>query len=458
MCLSAGKQRKLTAWLGSLTADPLQSQPGPSSCDITTDVLQASNIDTNASEASSLKVAQASSVSTASGKEGIAASVWQLPVSLTRKGSGARPGLSRRGARVGQTSLKSFMQRPPAATANAASASNAIMQCPSAAATVTASALVTGDSTPALAGLLGAAPAGLSATQEESDSQVQPDLDPLPGPSNTQLLHQPLQKSSQMSTLHAAQQQPLANALPAAENAQERSHAALTAEPQAQEPGHATHGTTSAALLGAGQASAMNALSDPLSLAQRVASESSDSLNADVGKAAATAAWSKIHSKMKAPKCKGHGEDCVIREVKKNGPNKGEGPLGLGLRTMHCFVVGAPMHVRNQIAPSLPQSQLCCSVRALTTSGLLFMNDTSLLFFVQISVCHCSAILCILSVHAWTCLSRELHLSAMQGGFSTSAEDQMASHHRADVTTLSGWAIAPLVVSPMQAYHHLTSA
>ncbi|KAL0047212.1 hypothetical protein WJX82_009612 [Trebouxia sp. C0006] len=50
---------------------------------------------------------------------------------------------------------------------------------------------------------------------------------------------------------------------------------------------------------------------------------SQSSSAADAGKAAVTAAWSKIQNKMKAPKCKGHGEDCVIREVKKNGPNKG---------------------------------------------------------------------------------------------------------------------------------------
>ena len=51
---------------------------------------------------------------------------------------------------------------------------------------------------------------------------------------------------------------------------------------------------------------------------------SQDSTAAAPGdKAAVTAAWSKIHSKMRAPKCKGHNEDCVIREVKKSGPNKG---------------------------------------------------------------------------------------------------------------------------------------
>lgn len=49
----------------------------------------------------------------------------------------------------------------------------------------------------------------------------------------------------------------------------------------------------------------------------------------DVDKAAATEAWQRIHTKMKAPRCKGHSEDCVIREVKKNGPNKGGLPQPL---------------------------------------------------------------------------------------------------------------------------------
>ena len=53
----------------------------------------------------------------------------------------------------------------------------------------------------------------------------------------------------------------------------------------------------------------------------------------DAEKAAATEAWQRIHSKMKAPKCKGHSEDCVIREVKKNGPNKGEQGKG-----HHCDI------------------------------------------------------------------------------------------------------------------------
>lgn len=42
-----------------------------------------------------------------------------------------------------------------------------------------------------------------------------------------------------------------------------------------------------------------------------------------VDRATAAAAWQQIHQKMKPPKCAGHKEDCVIREVKKAGPNKG---------------------------------------------------------------------------------------------------------------------------------------
>lgn len=44
---------------------------------------------------------------------------------------------------------------------------------------------------------------------------------------------------------------------------------------------------------------------------------------AQVDRVAAAAAWRQIQQKMKAPKCPGHNEECVIREVKKAGPNKG---------------------------------------------------------------------------------------------------------------------------------------
>lgn len=39
----------------------------------------------------------------------------------------------------------------------------------------------------------------------------------------------------------------------------------------------------------------------------------------------AAAAWRTIQEKMKPPKCRGHNEECVIRQVKKKGPNFGEG-------------------------------------------------------------------------------------------------------------------------------------
>ena len=344
ICLSAGKQRKLTAWLGSLSADSSQSQPALSSHDINTEMLQTSNTDKTTFAASSPKLPQASSLSTVSGKD-IAASVRQPPVSLTRKGSGARAGASKRGAKVGQTSLKSFMQRSPAASVNAASASTAIMQRPFAAATVTASALDPGDSTSALVGLLETAPVGPSAPQEESDSRGQfgsgaAAEPPVAESSATQLLHQPaLQRSSQQSDLDAAQQDPDQHAQPAADSRQKRCHAAISAGLQAEHLGHATNRTSSAALLETGDATGINTLSGPASSAQRDASDSSECLIADVGKAAATAAWSKIHSKMKAPKCKGHNEDCVIREVKKNGPNKGEALFCLGLQAVHCALL-----------------------------------------------------------------------------------------------------------------------
>lgn len=39
--------------------------------------------------------------------------------------------------------------------------------------------------------------------------------------------------------------------------------------------------------------------------------------------ASAKAAWAQIQQRMKPPLCKGHSEPCVIRQVKKGGPNQG---------------------------------------------------------------------------------------------------------------------------------------
>ena len=47
-------------------------------------------------------------------------------------------------------------------------------------------------------------------------------------------------------------------------------------------------------------------------------------LNVQVDHATAAAAWRQIKQKMQPPKCPGHNENCVIREVKKPGPNKGK--------------------------------------------------------------------------------------------------------------------------------------
>ena len=37
--------------------------------------------------------------------------------------------------------------------------------------------------------------------------------------------------------------------------------------------------------------------------------------------------WKQIQDRMKPPLCKGHGEPCVIRQVKKGGANQGEPPF-----------------------------------------------------------------------------------------------------------------------------------
>ena len=42
-----------------------------------------------------------------------------------------------------------------------------------------------------------------------------------------------------------------------------------------------------------------------------------------VARGDAVAAWQRIQQSMKPPRCKGHGEACVVRQVKKKGPNQG---------------------------------------------------------------------------------------------------------------------------------------
>lgn len=37
--------------------------------------------------------------------------------------------------------------------------------------------------------------------------------------------------------------------------------------------------------------------------------------------------WKQIQDRMKPPLCKGHGEPCVIRQVKKGGANQGDLPF-----------------------------------------------------------------------------------------------------------------------------------
>jgi len=97
----------------------------------------------------------------------------------------------------------------------------------------------------------------------------------------------------------------------------------MSSDPALEHEAGISQGTSLASMPSQVEAKAADPSSRSTQSSQSDAFGSQSSSAADAGKAAVTAAWSKIQNKMKAPKCKGHGEDCVIREVKKNGPNKG---------------------------------------------------------------------------------------------------------------------------------------
>ena len=318
--MSAGKQRKLTAWLGAIATESslklTASAPADSNSQsmpaISSQAIDPSHAVTDISAC--LEPTRANSIAGATGSDSAAASTRPLPSSLTRKGSGARAASGgKQGGKAGQTSLRSFMQRPAAAIANAVTAPNAAMQS-------TTSALSGGHSAPACAGLLGAAPTASSDPQGHMTTMTQSDAGALPGSSGAQISAQlPVQDHSGLSSLYTLSQmhghveQPGATMQPALGRGQKRSHS-LTEDVAIEQ---------TAGFPAAHQQAAVEAGYDA---SQSDVPRSQSSMNAasDAGKAAVTAAWSKIHSKMKAPKCRGHNEDCVIREVKKNGPNKGD--------------------------------------------------------------------------------------------------------------------------------------
>ena len=293
-CVRTGKQRKLTAWLGGASTDT-QSQPQlssapsklssqPSIHDTThhSTLPSASNSNTVSSsmaEQASLPVPQYSTVN---------AAVSTLPKafsSFTRKGSGSK--LGTKGGKSGQTNLRAFLQHPPAAS-----------NCSTAAVSATSA-----EGTAAPMAPIYAASAPIAAHADDPISAPQSSL---------------VDSAKPIVDLHSkAHHQPgFTELLPAAPADMQGSSALPRgAVTNALQGSSSDQGGSTYAGLGSGHSCETDI----------IGSQSSGAADAD--KAAVTAAWSKIHSKMKAPKCKGHGEDCVIREVKKNGPNKGDSDL-----------------------------------------------------------------------------------------------------------------------------------
>lgn len=264
---------------------------------------------------------------------GTAAVGGQLPssISITRKGSGMRAGGGKQGGKAGQTSLRAFMRRPPAATVNAATAPNVIMQQSCLGALKPGSATSLGDSTPAGAGLLGVAlPARASYPEPQEATMRQSDAGPASS-SGAQVSCQQLgQECSELSSLGSVPNMRIPEeftetSVQIAIASGLKRNSSPTGEVDMQQ--HPAGTCRAAALLSGHQQAAIEpgAKLDDVKSSQSNVSGSQTSVSAasDAGKAAVTAAWSKIQSKMKAPKCRGHSEDCVIREVKKNGPNKG---------------------------------------------------------------------------------------------------------------------------------------
>lgn len=293
-CVCTGKQRKLTAWLGGATTDTqsqsqLSSAPSKlSSQPCTHDTTHHSTLPSPSNSNSVLpSTAEQISLPMPQCSTGNAA-VSTLPKafsSFTRKGSGSRTGT--KGGKSGQTSLRAFLQHPPAASTCATVDGSATSAEGNAAPMVPTHA--------ASAPIAAHADDPISAPQSSEADSAGPTVD----------LH-----------LKIRQQPGFTELLPAAPADMQGSSAlpqdAVTNALQGSgsDQGGATY---------AGLGSVYSCETDI------VGSQTSGAADAD--KAAVTAAWSKIHSKMKAPKCKGHGEDCVIREVKKNGPNKGDSEL-----------------------------------------------------------------------------------------------------------------------------------
>ncbi len=227
-------------------------------------------------------------------------------VSFSRKGSGSKAGA--RGGRAGQTNLRFFLQQCPAAATTTAAAASAKVDATATAAAMSSTHLIQ-TATPAGAGAspVTALPVtALSVTARSHDPQM--------SARSTEV------KSAVPATSVDPAMPLLAGAVLQHSESADRS---VSNGPALEYEAGPSQGISLASTPSHSQAEAADPSSRSAQSSQSDVFGSQSNSAADAGKAAVTAAWSKIQNKMKAPKCKGHGEDCVIREVKKNGPNKG---------------------------------------------------------------------------------------------------------------------------------------
>jgi hypothetical protein len=76
---------------------------------------------------------------------------------------------------------------------------------------------------------------------------------------------------------------------------------------------------------------------------------------------AAKAVWKQIQDRMKPPLCKGHGEPCVIRQVKKGGANQGKPllshhapcPFLVVVAALECILVPFVLHLVRDCCPRM---------------------------------------------------------------------------------------------------------
>lgn len=234
-----------------------------------------------------------------------AGGVARAGANFSRKGSGSKAGA--RGGRAGQTNLRTFLQQRFAAGTTATTASAKADASANAAAMSRAHSIHTGVPAAACASPLTALPAtAMSMTAVSHDPQTSARSAEHKSAVPVTLLDPVMPQQAGADVQHA-----------------EAVDRQMSNDPALQHEAGPMKGNSLASAPSHSQAEAADPSSRSAQSSQSDAFGSQSNSAADAGKAAVTAAWSKIQNKMKAPKCKGHGEDCVIREVKKNGPNKG---------------------------------------------------------------------------------------------------------------------------------------